>query len=166
MNDALIKLMCEQIPQEENLPESAISNNLMESNSDNNYFEIDQEKSDCFSEKDYSDRESFRTDKNCFNEARKNRKSDHDRENHMCPMVREKLREWAIQFTIIQAVITALLIILSGVFPCLPLNAKTLISTKNRFLIETFCSENSLDKSEYAFIGISEQLQRIVSPKN
>ena len=84
----------------------------------------------------------------------------------MCPTIREKLRYWAIIFTIVQVIITALLLILKDVFPCLPAHAQNLLKTENKFIIEEYCPENSLQKSDFVYIGLAEQLQRLVNPKN
>ena len=81
------------------------------------------------------------------------------------PKIREKFRKWAIKFTVVHIII-ALLLILKPMFPCLPSSANNLIRTVNCFTIESYCLENSTDKSEYVYIGISEQLKRIINPKN
>ena len=55
---------------------------------------------------------------------------------------------------------------MNGIFPCLPQHGKTLIRTKTEFTVTSFCPENSQDHSEFAYIGISTQLQRIINPAN
>ena len=103
-----------------------------------------------------------------FIEVKKKKKKE--KESHTCSatclIVREKLRVWAINFCIVQTIITALLMVLNGIFPCLPQHGKTLIRTKTEFTVTSFCPENSQDHSEFAYIGISTQLQRIINPAN
>ena len=52
------------------------------------------------------------------------------------------------------------------VFPCLPAHAKNLLKTENKFTVKAFCPENSVEKSEYVYIGLGEQLKRIVNLTN
>ena len=83
----------------------------------------------------------------------------------MCPIMREKLRFWSIKFTIVHVIITALLLILKDVFSCLPVHAKNLLKTENQFIVESFCPENPADKSEFVYIGLALQLQKLIIQK-
>ena len=60
---------------------------------------------------DYSSDDSFSYEKKL------DVKVNHDLKNHQCLVVRQKLREWAMKFTVLQTILTALLLILQGVFP-------------------------------------------------
>ena len=91
----------------------------------------------------------YSSDESSVPEKTVNNKINHDKNNHQCPVVREKLRHWAITYTVLHVVLTALLLILRGIFPCLPANAKTLIKTENKFQIQPFFPENIADKSEF-----------------
>ena len=53
-----------------------------------------------------SDDDIFEEKKTCKKDA-----------NHMCKIIREKLRVWTINFCIVQTIVTALLLILNDVFP-------------------------------------------------
>lgn len=121
---------------------------------------FDEDFTDCEEESPSSDEDDSVDD--CSSNLKKN----HDTINHLCPVIREKLRHWAIKFTVIHAIITALLLILKPVFPCLPSSAKNLIKTENKFVISSFSPENAADKSEFMYIGLAEQLKRIINPKN
>ena len=43
---------------------------------------------------------------------------------------------------------------------------ENLIKTKPEFSVELFCPENSLDTSEFMYIGLAKQLQGVINPKN
>ena len=111
----------------------------------------------------YTDSESS-CDEICDEKA--TNKIEHDTEKHLCLSLREKLKLWAINFCVVQTIVTALLTILKEIFPCLPLHAKHLIKIQNKFTVEKFFSENSLDNSEFVYIGLAEQLKRIVNVIN
>ena len=99
-----------------------------------------------------------------FSEKRKKCKNSIN--PHFCLLIRKKLRAWAITFCIVQSIVTALLKILKDTFPCLPSHGKNLTRTKNLFTLSPFCPENPLDRSEFAYIGLSKQLERVINPKN
>ena len=84
----------------------------------------------------------------------------------MCPAIRKKFSLWAIKFTVLHIVITALLMLLKSIFPCLPKHAKNLLETDNLYKTERFFLKNANDESEFVYIGLAEQLKRIVNPRN
>ena len=71
-----------------------------------------------------------------------------------------------IKFSIVQTIVTALLTILKDVFPCLTKHGKNSTKTKSEFIVSSFCPEDPSDNSEFLYVGLAKQLQRLVNSKN
>ena len=100
----------------------------------------------------------------CYDSRKKNDLHPHC--TNICATIQEKLRIWAIKFMVFHSIINGLLKILQDVLPCLPLCATTLLRTANNYNIVKFIPELKDDKSEFVYIGIAENLKRIVNLKN
>lgn len=75
------------------------------------------------------------------------------------------LRRWALKSKISDLSLDLLLQILKPYHPELPLSAKTLLKQESKLctLIQKFNPENPADNSEYIYLGITKQLQKIIN---